>query len=232
MEKNKKIIIIGIIILIIAAVAIFLVLTSVNYERIYITPNGTSIEVPANETKFNGKIEGAKLWNWNNGVLITYNSYEDNNLIKVTELAFNALNQIIKNGEKQEIDGYTCYIINAEDLVEVHIFDVIKVNYKGKFYCIPLSNETTHDNLIICCNDKDMAIHMAKSIEYKNVYLKNNNLDSAISKVGNVTSKVENMTGDLQSIANDYVGDVDLNKLQSTIEDTAGDLLSKNQISV
>ena len=73
---------------------------------------------------------------------------------------------------------------------------------------------------------------MAKSIEYKNVYLKNNNLNSTISKMGNVTSNIENMTGDLQSIANDYVGDVDLNKLQSTIEDTAGDLLSKNQISV
>ena len=44
---NKKMIIIGIIILIIAAGIILVMLTSVNYERIEITPNGTSIEVPA-----------------------------------------------------------------------------------------------------------------------------------------------------------------------------------------
>ena len=76
-------------------------LTSVNYDRIDITPNGTSIEVPSNQTKYNGNVEGAKIWNWNDGVLVTYNSNEDKNIIKVTELGFNALNNLVKNGEKQ-----------------------------------------------------------------------------------------------------------------------------------
>lgn len=212
---NKKIIIIGIIILIIAAGIIILMLTSVNYERIEITPNGTSIEVPANQTKYGGTIESAKIWNWKNGILVTYNSHEDKNIIKVTELGFNSLNKLIKNGEQQDFDGFTGYVINADDLMKITIFDIIKVNYNGKFYCIPLSNETTHDNIIICCKDKNMAVHMAKSIEYKNVYPNNT---SALSKV-------KNITGDLKSKANNYTNNINLSKVKSTAEEKAGDYL-------
>ena len=220
---NKKIILIIIIILIIAAGVILVMLTSVNYDRIEITPNGTSIEVPANQTKYNGELESAKIWNWNNGLLITYNSAEDNNLIKVTELGFNTANELIKNGEKQTIDGFTCYVINADDLLQIQIFDIIKVNYNGKFYCIPLSNETTHDNIIICCNDKDIATHIAQSVQYKNVYPNNNNLN-------NTLSQVENITEDLQSQASDYINNTNITNIKTTIEDTAGDLLSKSPI--
>lgn len=198
MMDNKKIIIIISIILLISAVGvILLMLNSVNYERIDITPNGTSMDVPANQTKYDGNVEGAKLWNWNNGILLTYNSHDDKNFIRLSELGFNALNELIKNGENQNIDNYTCYVINADELLEIRIFEVIKVNYKGKFYCIPLSNETTHDNILICCNDKDIAVHMAQSVHYKNVYPNNTNLDNAISTV-------ENITGDIQSEANNY----------------------------
>ena len=220
---NKKKIIIGAIILIIVASAIIIMLTTVNYDRIEITPNGTSIEVPANQTKYNGDIESAKIWNWNNGILITYNSYEDDNLIKVSEIGFNTANNIVKNGEKQDIDGFTGYVINADDLLEIHIFDIIKINYNGKFYCIPLSNETTHDNLLICCNNKDIAAHMAKSVQYKNVYPEKPTLNNTISKVKNVTD-------DLQTKANDYMNNTNINNIKSTIEDKAEDLLSKSPI--
>ena len=218
---NKKIIIIGIIILIIVAGILFVMLTSVNYERIEITHNGTSIDVPANQTKYAGDIESAKIWNWNNGMLITYNSNEDNNLIKVSEIGFNAINELIKNGEKQNIDGFTGYVINADDLLEIHIFDIIKINYNGKFYCIPLSNETTHDNIIICCNDKDIAVHMAQSVQYKNVYPNKDGLNNSISKV-------ENISTDIQTKINDYANKTDLNDIKSTIEKESEDLLSKN----
>ena len=99
MDK-KKIIIIGLILLI-TACALIVLLTSVNYERIYITPNGTSIEVPANQTEYSGNVEGAKIWNWDNGMMVTYNNHEDPSFIQVTELGFSGLNSIIKNGEKQ-----------------------------------------------------------------------------------------------------------------------------------
>lgn len=212
---NKKIIIIVAILLIIVAGVLLVMLTSVNYERIDITPNGTSIEVPANQTKFGGNVEGAKIWNWNNGILVTYNSHEDTNFIKVSELGFNTLNDLIKNGEKQNISGFTCYVINADELLEIHIFDIIKVNYNGKFFCIPLSNETTHDNVLICCNDQNMAIHMAQSLKYKNVYPDNTDLD-------NTLSTVENITEDLQSKASDYANNTNLSDVKSTVEEKTG----------
>ena len=224
MDK-KKIIIIGIIIFIIAA-AILLILTAVTYERIEITPHGTTIEVPANQTKYAGNVQGTKIWNWNNGIMVAYNSNADKNIVKVSEVGFDALNKLIKTGEMQNIDGYTCYVINADKLFEIHIFDIIKVNYNGKFYCIPLSNETTHDNIIICCNDKDMAIHMAKSVEYKNVYPdNNNNLDNAVSNV-------KNMAGDLSSKAKSYTDNINLTDIKSTVEGKTGIDLNNIESSV
>ena len=134
--ENKKIMLLVVLILIICVAAgVILTLNTIQYERVEISPNGTSIEVPANQTKYDGEVESAKIWNWNNGILVTYNSNEDKNIIKVTELGFNSLNKLIQNGEKQTIDGYTCYVINADQLLEIHIFDIIKVNYNGKFYC-------------------------------------------------------------------------------------------------
>ena len=213
--ERKKLIIIAVILLIIAAAALFVILTTVHYEKIEITPNGTTIDVPANQTKYNGEYESAKIWNWNSGILLTYNSNADNNLIKVTELGFNTANDLIKKGEREDVDGLTCYIINADQLLEIHIFDIIKVNYNGKFYCIPLTNETTHDNIIICCKDKNMAVHMAKSVQYKNVYPDNNKLNSTVSTV-------KNMTSDLQSKATDLVNNNNLSNVKSTIEEQTG----------
>ncbi len=206
--NNKIIVIIAIIILIIVAGILFVVLTMPTYERIEITPNGTSIEVPANQTKHNGDIGSIKIWTWKDGILTTYNSYEDNNLLKVSEMGFNTMSEIIKNGEKQNIDGFTCYVINADELLKIQIFEIIKVNYNGKFYCIPLDNQTTHDNIIICCKDQGMAVHMAKSVQYKLVYHNN----------PNSLSTVKNMTGDLQSKANDIINNTNLSDIKSTIE--------------
>ena len=213
--ERKKLIIIAVIILIIAAAALYVIFTTVHYEKIEITPNGTTIDVPANQTKYNGEYESAKIWNWNSGILLTYNSNADNNLIKVTELGFNTANDLIKKGEREDVDGLTCYIINADQLLEIHIFDIIKVNYNGKFYCIPLTNETTHDNIIICCKDKNMAVHMAKSVQYKNVYPDKPKLDNAVSGV-------KNMTDDLQSKATDLVNNNNLSNVKSTIEEQTG----------
>ena len=130
-------------------------------------------------------------------------------------MGFNTANDLIKKGEREDVDGLTCYIINADQLLEIHIFDIIKVNYNGKFYCIPLTNETTHDNIIICCKDKNMAVHMAKSVQYKNVYPDKPKLDNAVSGV-------KNMTDDLQSKATDLVNNNNLSNVKSTIEEQTG----------
>lgn len=204
--------IIAAIILVIVAAILFVMLTYQQYERIEITPNGTSMDVPFNQTKYAGEVESAKIWNWKNGILVTYNSYEDGSLIKVGEMGFNTLKQIIENGEKQDIDGYTCYVINADEVLKISIFDIIKVNYNGKFYCIPLSNQTTHDNILICCNNKDVAVHMAKSVEYKNVFPNKTGLNDTLTSI-------ENMTGELESKANDLANNTNLSEIQSKVEE-------------
>lgn len=210
---NKKMMIIAAIILVIVAAILFVMLTYQQYERIEITPNGTSMDVPYNQTKYAGEVESAKIWNWNNGILVTYNNYEDDSLIKVGEMGFNTLNQIIENGEKQDIDGYTCYVINADEVLKISIFDIIKVNYNGKFYCIPLSNQATHDNILICCNNRDIAVHMAKSVEYKNVFPEKTGLNDTLSNI-------KNMTGDLQSKASDLANNTNLSGIQGKLEET------------
>lgn len=241
---RKKLIIIGIILIILVGV-ILVVLTSVKYERVFITPNGTSIEVPANQTKYNGDFEKAKVWNWNNGILVSYNTNEDKNLVKVSQVSFNALNDLVKKGEKEDIDGFAGYVINADELLQIKIFDIIKVNYNGKLYCIPLSNETTHDNILILCKDRGMASHMAKSVEYKNVFPDTDELNDTLSTVKNITNDLESKASDvinnkdinkikpaLEDKADDYINSSDINKIKPALEDKADDLRSKSPIKI
>lgn len=213
--ENKKFYIIGIILLIILSGVIFIILTSVNYETIEITPHGTSIEVPANQTKYDGKFESLRLWNWNNGILLTYNNLEDKNLIKMTEVGYNSIIKVVQNGQKQDLDGYEAYVINADELLAIHIFDIIKVHYNGKLFCIPLSNNTTHDNILIICKDKDMAVHMAQSVKYKKVFSESNS--------NYPMTTVKNMTDDLQSFANDLKNySSNLTKVKTDLKNKTG----------
>lgn len=217
--NNKKIILLFIVLLLIIACCVLVILAnSVTYERIEITPNGTTIDVPTNQTKYYGDLGDIKIWYWNNGILVTYNSHEGSNPLKLSRFSFSALDTIIKNGDSKNIDGFTCYSINADKLLKIHLFDIIKVYYNGQFYCIPLNNGTTHDNIVICSNDEAMALHMAKSVEYKNVYPENNNLENA-------KSAINNMSGDLQSKANGYINNTNFNNAKSQIEGMARDYI-------
>lgn len=110
-----------------------------------------------------GDTEGVKFWNWSNGALITYNSQEGSNANELSgALGFYAIKELIKTGNSEKIDGYTVYKLDGSELS-----DSVKTNENGEFYCIHLVNDTTHDNIVICCKDKNIAIHMAKSIQYK-----------------------------------------------------------------
>ena len=93
--NNKKIIIIGIIACILIFAVAFMLLSSANYERIDITPNGTSIDVPVNKTEYVGELEGIKIWKMDNGALITYNGHEGINSFQLTDFSFNAIQDIL-----------------------------------------------------------------------------------------------------------------------------------------
>ena len=221
---NKKIIIIAILLLIIVGVIGVILLNTVNYEKIEITSNGTTIEVPANQTKYRGEVSGVKIWNWDKGVLVCYNSHEDST-IKLGQLSFNAIKELIDNSPTQEADGFTCHVINADDLFEISIFDVVKINYKGKFYCISTSNQTSQDNIIICCNDKDMAVHMAKSIVYKNIYPNDTNSNNI-----NVNIDPSNMNLNIDS--NNIDLNINPNTINSTIDTITDEIQSKSPIKL
>jgi hypothetical protein len=60
-----------------------------------------------------------------------------------------------------------------------------------------------------------MAVHMAKSVQYKNVYPNNTDLRINISEA-------ENITGDLLSKANDYANNTNLSEVKSAVEEKTG----------
>ena len=75
MENRDKILIAILVISICALTcAIFISLSnSISYERIELVPNGTSIEIPTSQAKYLGEEYGIKMWNWSDGVLISFN---------------------------------------------------------------------------------------------------------------------------------------------------------------
>lgn len=215
---NKKAIIIGIILLIAASVIIVMLMNSVQYERIEITPNGTSIDVPANQTEYKGNIDGVKIWNWEDGALLSYNSHVGN--IPLTDVGFNGLEEIVKKGKMETVNNITCYVLDADELMQIRLFDIIQINYNGKFYFIPLSNETTHDEIIICSKDRNIALHMAESVKYKNVYPNKTYWDNAKTQIEETGQGLLNKT-------NDITNNTNINNAKSQIEDMAGDFISK-----
>lgn len=216
---NKKLIIIGIVLLIVVGAALAIVLSSPNHERIEITPNGTSIDVPANQTEYKGNIDGVKIWNWEDGALLSYNSHAGSN-IPLTDVGFNGLEEIVKKGKMETVNNITSYVLDADELMQIRLFDIIQINYNGKFYFIPLSNETTHDDLIICSKDRNIALHMAESVKYKNVYPNKTYWDNA-------KTQIEETGQDLLNKTNDITNNTNINNTKTQIEDMAGDFISK-----
>ena len=181
--ETKKLIIIGVLAVIICILVGAIIGTlnlsnnSVDYERIEIVPNGTSIEIPTSQAKYLGDTEGVKFWNWTDGALVTYNSQEGSNAVELSgALGFYAVKELVRAGASENIDGFTVYTLDANQLT-----DSIKTNGNGEFYCVHLFNDTTHDNIVICCKDKDVLLHIAKSIQYKksnNDTVEENNVNS------------------------------------------------------
>lgn len=167
--ETKKLIIIGALVIIICVLlgALFGILSqNTQYERIEITPNGTSMEIPTDNATYAGEINntGAKLWTFKQGTLTTYNSEEAANArglyslggaLGIKEIKDMVLNHFEK---KETIEGYTVYTLDG---------DTMDIPGRDKVYVIETGNDTTHDNIIIATDNKDITLHIAKSIQYK-----------------------------------------------------------------
>lgn len=180
--ENKNIILIGILIILIIFLSSMIIFTLNNnnttYERIEITPNGTSIEIPTNNATYVGELNntGTKLWKFQQGTIMTFNSNEAVNARGLYGLGGamgvkETKDMILNHFEKREtIDGFTVYTLDAD-----------KLDIKGRdtIYCIETGNDTTHDNIIIATDNKDITLHIAKSIQYKTSNSTNNIKDSS-----------------------------------------------------
>lgn len=168
METKKMVLIVVLIIILCAVVgAIFVTLTNaVDYERIELTPDGTSIEIPKQEANYVGEINetGCKQWTFKQGTLMSFNSEEAIDARGIYglggALGIKAIEDSILNHfeKREEIDGFSVYSIDGEKF---------GVQGRGMLYCIITGNDDTHDNIIIAADNKDVVLHMAKSIQYK-----------------------------------------------------------------
>ena len=162
--ETLNLILIGIVaisISILIGTTIGIVTDTTEYERIEIVPNGTSIEIPDSQEASVG--EEVKFWNWSDGALITYNSLEDSNATEISSaLGFYEIKELFKQGSSENINGTTVHTLDGAKLI-----NHINVKGDGTYYCVYLINGTTKDNIIICCSDEDVLMHMVNSVQYK-----------------------------------------------------------------
>lgn len=163
--ETKNIVIIAILVIVICILVglMFTMMTkTAEYDRIEITSNGTTIELPS-QAEYMGDTNGIRFWNWSGGEIVSYNSQEGGNGSELSgAFGFYAIKELVRAGDSQSIDGFTVYKLNSNQ-----ISDNLKLDIDGEYYCIHFTNETTHDNIMICCKDKDVLLHIAKSIEFK-----------------------------------------------------------------
>ena len=167
MEKNQKLIIIAVIAITVTAISImFMFNTSISYEMVELVPNGTSLEIPTNNATYNNNSTdaGVKIWTFKQGSVTSYNSEEALSARGFEGLAgamaFKTINDMILNkfDKKESVDGYDIYTINSEKLGD---------GDNRVMYAIILANDDTHDNIIIVTSNKDITLHIAKSVQFK-----------------------------------------------------------------
>lgn len=153
MEKNKKIII-GILIAIIIILAAGIAFTAYNFQIQYQTiaiSNATTMEVPFSDN--------SKFFNDDLGIKYYLDAEHD-----VQEISWNSQEELSLAGgisvaamfEKMKSTN----ISTMEDGV------VFYENKELDCFVIVTGNDTTHDNILIMAKDKNIALHMYKSIKY------------------------------------------------------------------
>lgn len=152
MEKNKIIII-----ALVAAIAVlcisigYLMLNSVQYETINIS-NGTTIDVPkAADASWTKDGYGIKTYSCQSKhtVMTTFNSQEDWNLVGAAGFAM--ARDVLMNGAAN-VENY-----NGHQIKENTVNGT-------QYYIVFISNNTTHDNIVIGSDNLDIVKHMIDSL--------------------------------------------------------------------
>lgn len=208
-QKNFIIIAVVAIIICVATGAILGFLTNnTQYERIEIVPNGTSIEMPTDNLTYEGEQSGtgAKLWSFKQGSLMSFNSQEAIDARGLYglggALGIKQIKDLVieKSVDKENINEFTVYTVKGKD---------INISSRDTLYVIITGDDTTHDNIIIATENKDITVHMAESIQYKSGNATNtsndNTSESASQSTADKTYPLYDDTGKL--VGYYHVGD-------------------------
>lgn len=108
-------------------------------------------------------------------------------------LGFKGVEDMVLNHfeKREEIDGFTVYTIDGEKL---------DIEGRGMMYCIITKNNESHDNIVMAADDKDIVLHMAKSIEYKSA----NTTKTASSSTATASSSSNSNDNDVHNDKNKY----------------------------
>ena len=169
METNRKYIIIALVVVILALCAIFgyLLFFHVDYERVNIS-SGTTIEVPKEDDVSWTEEAGVKLYTCpsRHVIMQTVNSQE--NLTLGGAIAYAAIRDAI--------------IENATSVELYKGYDIRQRTINGTdFYVVSITNDETHDNILILSKDLGILKHMIDSIDFGKPTLNANLTSSAPS---------------------------------------------------
>lgn len=153
MEKNNIIIIALIATIAVLGVCIGYAMMNphVEYETVHIS-NGTTIDVPkANDASWVSDPNGIRTYTCESKhtIMMTFNSQEDLNLVGAG--AFAMVRDALINGSK-DVETYKNYHIKENTVNGTH------------YYITYISDNTTHDNIVIGSENLDILKHMLDSL--------------------------------------------------------------------
>ena len=156
MEKERKILIIAlaaVIVALAAGIGYMLLNSSVEYQTINLS-NGTTVEVPkTDDAKWTVDGYGIRTYSApsKNTVLTSYNSEENPNLAGA--MGFAVARDVLLNGSAS-VERYNGYEIQENNINGTDI------------YMVYISNNQTHDNILMGSKDLDVLKHMIDSLVF------------------------------------------------------------------
>ena len=157
MEKEKKIIIIALVALIMAlSVGIgYMLLNNVEYQTLALS-NGTTIDAPkADDASWKEQGYGIRMYTSasKKTALTSFNSAENPNLAGAVGLAM--ARDALMNGSAS-VEKYKNYDLRENTVNGTH------------YYMVYISNNQTHDNVFIASENMDILKHMVDSLKFGN----------------------------------------------------------------
>ena len=153
MDRNKIIIIVllAIIVVLAAGIGYSLLNPTLEYQNVDLS-NGTTIDVPkTDDSSFDEDSSGIKTYTCKSKhtTMISLNSQENSNLSEA--VAFAGVREALINNAK-DVELYKTYQIKENTINDTH------------YYITYISNNTTHDNIVIASENLDILKHMVNSL--------------------------------------------------------------------